>query len=79
MPLNILNDEVDVLAEELARRTHLPKADAIRQALRNELDRMNKTAPLWERVRPIQDRILARPSTGLAADKAFCDELSGDH
>jgi len=78
MPLNMMNDEVDRLAEELARRTHLPKADAVSQALRNELDRMNKTAPLWERVRPIQDRILARPSTGLAADKAFYDDLSGN-
>lgn len=78
MPLNTLDDEIDHLADELARRTHLTKTDAVRQALRNELDRMNQTAPLWERVRPIQDRILARPSTGLAADKAFYDDLSGN-
>jgi len=35
--------------------------------------------PLWERVRPIQDRVLARPATGLEADKAFYDDLSGEH
>lgn len=78
MPLNTIDDEIDHLADEVARRTHLTKADAVRQTLRNELDRMNQTAPLWERVRPIQDRILARPFTGLAADKAFYDDLSGN-
>jgi len=34
--------------------------------------------PLRERVRPIQQRILAFPVTELAADEPFFDELSGD-
>jgi len=39
----------------------------------------DKTArTLAERLRPLQDRIVRRPSTGLEADKAFYDQLSGD-
>jgi antitoxin VapB len=34
-------------------------------------------SPLRERLRPLQERVLARPATGFAADKAFFDELSG--
>jgi antitoxin VapB len=34
--------------------------------------------PLRERLRPLQERVVSRPSTGLEADKAFHDELSGD-
>jgi antitoxin VapB len=33
---------------------------------------------LRERLRPIQARVMARPPTGLEADKAFYDSLSGD-
>jgi antitoxin VapB len=39
---------------------------------------MDDTVPLRERIRDIQDRIAAYPDTGLEADKAFFDELSGD-
>jgi antitoxin VapB len=39
----------------------------------------DKVAPtLAERLRPLQDRIARRPSTGLEADKAFYDWLNGD-
>jgi hypothetical protein len=34
--------------------------------------------PLKERIRPLQERIAAYPSTGLEADKAFFDALSGN-
>ncbi len=78
MPLNIRSDEVNRLAETLAARTRLNKTEAVKRALQNELRHIDETAPLRERIRPIQDRVAAWPSTGLEADKAFYDELSGD-
>jgi antitoxin VapB len=47
-------------------------------ALENELRRLDEAVPLCERVRSLQDRVLSRPTTGLVADKAFYDELSGN-
>lgn len=77
MPLNIRNDDVNRLAEQLALRKGISKTDAVRLALQNELRRLDDAIPLRERLRPLQERILARPKTGLEADKAFYDELSG--
>jgi antitoxin VapB len=78
MALNIRNEAVNQLAERLAARTRLTKSDAVRMALENELRRLDAAIPLRDRLRPLQERILARPATGLEADKAFYDELSGD-
>ena len=78
MPLNIRSEEVNRLAETLAARKHINKTDAVKQALENELRRLDQALPLRERLRPLQDRVMARPATGLEADKAFYDELSGE-
>ncbi len=78
MPLNIRSEEVNRLAETLAARRHTNKTAAVKLALENELRRIDAALPLRERLRPIQDRVLARPATGLAADKAFYDALSGE-
>ncbi|GMV64163.1 MAG: hypothetical protein AMXMBFR74_33300 [Parvibaculum sp.] len=78
MPLNIRNEDVNQLAEKLAKVKRTTKTEAVRLALENELHRATQAVPLRERLRPLQQRIMARPSTGLAADKAFYDDLSGD-
>ena len=78
MPLNIRNEAINQLAQKLAARKHTNKTDAVKLALENELRRMDEALPLRERLRPIQDRVLARPATGMEADKAFYDELSGE-
>jgi len=78
MPLNIRSDAVNHLAEALAARTGTNKTEAVARALRNELQRLDDAMPLRERIRPIQTRIMSRPATGLKADKAFFDDLSGD-
>ena len=78
MPLNIRNEAVNQLAEKLAVRKHLNKTEAVKVALENELRRIEEALPLRERLRPLQQRVLARPATGLEADKAFYDELSGN-
>ena len=78
MPLNIRNEDVNQLAEKLAKVKRTTKTEAVRLALEAELRRVTQAVPLRERLRPLQQRIMARPSTGLEADKAFYDELSGD-
>jgi antitoxin VapB len=54
----------------------MTKTDAVKSALENELRRLDQTVPLRQLLRPLQDRILSRPATGLDADKAFFDELN---
>ena len=78
MPLNIRNEDVNRLAEKLARVKRTSKTDAVRLALEEELRRAAEAVPLRERLRPLQKRIMSRPATGLEADKAFYDDLSGD-
>ena len=78
MPLNIRDEVVNQLAKKLAARTRTTKTDAVRTALENELRRLDGTVPLRERLRPLQDRVLSRPATGLEADKAFYDEVGGN-
>jgi antitoxin VapB len=78
MPLNIRSEIVNQLADRLASRKGMSKTEAVKVALENELRRLEEAAPLRERLRPLQERVLHRPATGLNADKAFYDELSGD-
>jgi antitoxin VapB len=77
MPLNIRDEDANWLAEKLAERMHSTKTAAVKHALRAELDRLDQAVPLRERLRPLQDRVLSHASTGLEADKAFYDTLSG--
>ena len=77
MPLNIRDEDTNRLAEKLASQMRSTKTAAVKQALRNELERIEQRIPLRERLRPLQDRVLSRAPTGLEADKAFYDSLSG--
>ncbi len=83
--LQIRNRRVVDLAAKLAAIRHSTKTDAVLNALENELARIEgetslaeRLKPLQERIKPIQDRVMSRPATGLEADKAFYDDLSGD-
>jgi antitoxin VapB len=78
MPLNIRSEEVNQLADALATRLKTSKTEAVRQALQNEVLRLDRKQPLLERIRPLQNEIQSYGTTGLTADKAFFDELSGD-
>ena len=78
MPLNIRAEDVNRLAETLANREHINKTEAVRRALENELRRLDQGVPLREQLRPLQARVMSRPATGLEADKAYFDALSGD-
>ncbi len=75
MPLDLEDEIVGKLADRLAELTHVTRREAIKVALENELARVDKTRPLRERLKPLQERVLSRPPTGLDADKAFYDSL----
>lgn len=79
MPLNIRSDEVNRLAARLAERKHVSKTEAVKIALENELRRVEEQIPLWDRLKPLRDKVAAYPDTGLEADKTFYDELSGEY
>jgi antitoxin VapB len=78
MALHIRDAETDRLVRLLAERKGVPLTEAIKVAVRNELEREEQRPGLWERLKPLHERVAARPSTGLAADKAFFDGLSDD-
>jgi antitoxin VapB len=78
MPLNIRGEIVNQLAERLAARRQMNKTHAVRIALQNERHRLDEAVPLRDRARLLQERVLSRPATGMEADKAFYDELSGN-
>lgn len=79
MGLNIRDAEVDELAARLASLKGVTKTQAVKEALRRELELAEKKAPLWERLKPLIDEIASRPDTGVVIDKAFYDDLSGEY
>jgi len=56
----------------------LAKAEIVLDALERECARVEHETSLEDRLRPLQDFVAAHPKTGLAADKAFFDDLSSD-
>ena len=78
MPVDTGSGTFSGLAKTRAARTRRNKTGAAKRAVENELRRLDQSVKLAERVRPLQDRVLARPATGLDADKEFYDSLCGD-
>ena len=78
MAYNIKDPDTDRIIRELARLKGKPILDSIREACEHEIERERRKVPLWERLQPLLDQVAAAPDTGLKADKAFFDELSGD-
>ena len=78
MAFHVRDPETDRLVRELAAEEGLGLTEAVKLALQNELRRIAETLPLRERLRPLQERVLARAATGFEADKPFYDEVSGN-
>jgi antitoxin VapB len=78
MPLFIRDDATAELVAKLAKRRGVTKQDAVRLAVQAELDRDVEAAPIGERLQAYWDSHPMPPATGLRADKAFFDDLSGD-
>jgi antitoxin VapB len=78
MPLYIKDDATADLVRQLAKQRGLTKQDAVRLAVKAELDRAAAAVPLRERLAKLWEAHPLPPKTGKAADKEFFDELSGD-
>jgi antitoxin VapB len=78
MPLYIKDDATAALVARLARSRGISKQDAVKLAVRAELDRAAEKVPLRDRMAAFRaDNPLPR-KTGKKADKAFFDDLSGE-
>jgi len=78
MAYHIKDPKTDEVIRELARVKGKPILDFIREACENELQRERRKSMLWDRMHPLISRLAAASKTGVKADKAFFDELSGD-
>ncbi|WP_397420895.1 type II toxin-antitoxin system VapB family antitoxin [Phenylobacterium sp.] len=76
MPFHVRDAEADSLVRELARKRGVGLTEAVKLAVRAELTR-DDGADFLAKVREIQQAIAARGRSGLKADKAFFDDLSG--
>ncbi len=79
MAFHIRDPRTDRAVRELAARKGVSMTEAVRGAVEGELSKLAEDKrPMLERIRDIQERVAAYPKTGLKADKAFFDWLSGD-
>jgi antitoxin VapB len=77
MPLYIRDDEVDALAVKVQAATGAPtKTEAVRLALRHELERSRERRPLRERLAPAQAAARRIGAADAEFDmKAFTDAM----
>jgi antitoxin VapB len=78
MAFHVRDLETDTLVRELARKHGIGLTEAVRLAVRHELQREAQAVPLRERIAALRAEVMQRPRTGLKADKAFFDDLSGE-
>jgi antitoxin VapB len=79
MPFHVRDPEADALVRSYAEEKRVGITDAIKLAVKKarEADE-NALAEKRAALKAIRDEIASWPRTGLKADKAFFDELSGD-
>lgn len=77
MALYIRDDEVDALAKQVQVATKASsKTEAVRSALKHELERVRKEVPLKERIRKYQEAARAMGPDDPDLDmKKFMDEM----
>ena len=77
MALYIRDDEVDALAKQVQVATKASsKTEAVRSALKHELERVRKEVPLKERIRKYQEAARAMGPDDPDLDmKEFMDEM----
>ncbi len=78
MTFYVKDPATDKAVRKLAKLKGKTLTETIREAVESALAREKRRPSLRERIKPIQDRLAQFPPTGLEADKAFYDELSGD-
>ena len=78
MAFHVRDPETDALVRQLAAREGVGLTEAVKRAVAAKLSTSEPEVSLRERVRRIQDEIARYPATGLKADKAFFDDMSGE-
>lgn len=78
MAFHIRDERTDQAVRDLAAQRGVSLTEAVRDAVQAELAKRKDRRPMLERIRDIQERAAAYPKTGLKADKAFYDWLSGE-
>ncbi len=79
MAFHVRDKVTDTLVRKLADQRGVGLTEAVRLAVSAELHRIETDAgERLRRMREISDELARRPRTGLKADKAFFDEISGD-
>jgi antitoxin VapB len=78
MAFHVRDPETDTLVRRLAKEEGVGLTEAVKIAVREKLEARKNAVPLEERVRAIQEEVARYPRTGLKADKAFFDSLSGE-
>ena len=79
MAIGVRNPEAEDAVRKLAAKLGDSLSEAIRIAAINRVKRASVIKePLAVRIKKIQDLVASYKKTGLRADKAFFDELSGD-
>jgi antitoxin VapB len=79
MPLYIRDESVDALAErvKIAMKS-TSKTEAVRTALRHELERLDQATPLRVRIKRLQESLGINGRTEGFDQKAFSDSLYED-
>ena len=78
MQLKIRSGDVNRLAERLPAKTEFAKTEAVRTALDHGNLGLDEELAFRDRPRQSQGEIQSWSATGLDADKAFFDDLSGE-
>ena len=78
MAFSVRSNAVDAAVRRLATLKQKTLTDTILEAVENEYRRVHGAAPLIDRLAAIAARYQTFPETGLAADKAFFDGMSGE-
>ena len=78
MPFHVRDPEADALVRAFADQRGVGITEAIKIAIRGQMRQDMEKIPLLERIHEFQKKVQSRPATGLEADKAFYDSLSGE-
>jgi len=78
MSIYVRDKATNEAVRRLAQLKGKSLTDTIREAVEKEYERERERKPLSERLDEIARKLAKYPDTGLKADKAFFDELSGD-
>jgi antitoxin VapB len=77
MAFSVKSNAADAAVRRLAKLKNKTITETIHEAVENEYRRTQGEKPLVERLEALARRYSAFPETGLSADKAFFDNLSG--